>query len=62
MIDLNPETVMIYAVKCYDKPHYVKSELEEEISRLKDSFGTKVDQFVLGSAPVLDEKKREREL
>jgi lambda family phage tail tape measure protein len=36
-----------------------KSELEEEISRLKDSFGTKVDQFVLGSAPVLDEKKRE---
>jgi lambda family phage tail tape measure protein len=36
-----------------------KSELEEEISRLKDSFGTKVDQFVLGSAPVLEEKKRE---
>jgi hypothetical protein len=36
-----------------------KSELEEEISRLKDSFGTKVDEFVLGSAPVLDEKKRE---
>jgi lambda family phage tail tape measure protein len=36
-----------------------KSELEEEISRLKDSFGTKVDQFVLGSAPVLDQKKRE---
>lgn len=36
-----------------------KSELEEEISSLKDSFGTKVDQFVLGSAPVLEQKKRE---
>jgi phage-related minor tail protein len=36
-----------------------KSELEEEISRLKDSFGTKVDEFVLGSAPVLEQKKRE---
>ncbi len=36
-----------------------KSELEEEISNLKDSFGTKVDQFVLGSAPVLEQKKRE---
>jgi lambda family phage tail tape measure protein len=36
-----------------------KTELEEEIANLKDSFGTKVDQFVLGSAPVLEEKKRE---
>ena len=36
-----------------------KSELEEEISNLKDSFGTKVDQFVLGSAPVLEQKKLE---
>jgi phage-related minor tail protein len=36
-----------------------KSELEEEISKLQDSFGTKVDKYILGSAPVLDAKKRE---
>lgn len=31
MIDLNPETVMIYAVKAYDKPTYIKSELEDDL-------------------------------
>lgn len=36
-----------------------KSKLESEIADLKDSFGVKVDQFVLGSAPGLDAKKRE---
>ncbi len=36
-----------------------KSQLESEISHLKDSFGIKVDEFVLGSAPGLDAKKRE---
>ena len=36
-----------------------KSQLEEEISNLKDSFSTKVDEFVLGSTPMLEAKKRE---
>lgn len=36
-----------------------KSQLESEIADLKDSFGVKIDQFVLGSAPGLDAKKRE---
>ncbi|MEQ1788835.1 MAG: phage tail tape measure C-terminal domain-containing protein [Rickettsiales bacterium] len=36
-----------------------KSQLEEEIRNLQGSFGVKVDEFVLGSAPLLDAKKRE---
>lgn len=36
-----------------------KGQLEEEISRLQDSFGTKLDIAVLGSAPGLEAKKRE---
>lgn len=34
MIDLNPETVMIYAVKSYDKPNFVKSELHDDLKHL----------------------------
>ena len=34
MIDLNSDTVMIYAVKCYDKPTYIMSELKEDLKHL----------------------------
>lgn len=34
MIDLTPDTVMIYAVKSYDKPTYIKSELQEDLKHL----------------------------
>jgi len=34
MIDLNPDTVAIYAVKSYDKPTYIKSELQEDLKHL----------------------------
>lgn len=40
-------------------PQNRKSQLEQEISELENSFGTRVDRAVLGSAPVLDQKKRE---
>lgn len=31
MIDLTPESVLIYAVKSYDKPSYIKSELHDDL-------------------------------
>jgi hypothetical protein len=34
MIDLNPDSVMIYAIKSYDKPTYIKSELKEDLKHL----------------------------
>lgn len=34
MIDLNSDTVMIYAIKTYDKPTYIKSELKEDLKHL----------------------------
>lgn len=40
-------------------PQNRKSQLEQEIAELENSFGTRVDRLVLGSAPVLDQKKRE---
>ncbi len=36
-----------------------KKQLESEISDLSGSFGTRLDEFVLGSAPGLEAKKRE---
>lgn len=36
-----------------------KSKLEQEISELENSFGTRLDRAVLGSAPALDAKKEE---
>jgi len=36
-----------------------KTQLEKEIADLQDSFGTKLDIAVLGSAPGLEAKKRE---
>lgn len=32
--DLNADTVLIYAVKCYDKPTYIRSELKEDLKHL----------------------------
>jgi len=34
LIDLNHDTVMIYAIKCYDKPTLIKSELKEDLKHL----------------------------
>ena len=34
MIDLTPETVMIYAVKAYERPTYIKSDLKEDLKHL----------------------------
>jgi len=34
MIDLTPESVLIYAVKSYDKPTYIKSELHDDLKHL----------------------------
>jgi len=31
MIDLTPDTAMIYAIKAYDKPTYIKSELHDDL-------------------------------
>ncbi|PZP83844.1 MAG: hypothetical protein DI582_10230 [Azospirillum brasilense] len=36
-----------------------KSRLEEDIAAMEDSFGTRLDRWVLGSAPALDAKKKE---
>jgi lambda family phage tail tape measure protein len=36
-----------------------KSQLEKEISELENSFGTRLDRAVLGSAPALDAKKED---
>ncbi len=42
-----------------NSPKNRKRQLEQEISELSGSFGTRVDEYFLGSAPVLEEKKRE---
>ncbi|MFO0110782.1 MAG: phage tail length tape measure family protein [Alphaproteobacteria bacterium] len=36
-----------------------KSQLEAEIAELQNSFGTRLNQAVLGTAPILESKKRE---
>lgn len=33
--DLNDENFLIYAMKCYESPHYIMSEFESDIKRLK---------------------------
>lgn len=42
-----------------NSPLAQKKRLEQEISDLEGSFGTRLDQAVLGSAPGLEAKKRE---
>ncbi len=42
-----------------NSPLAKKNRLEEEIKDLSGSFGTRLDEFVLGSAPGLEAKKRE---
>lgn len=36
-----------------------RNRLADEIAALEDSFGTRLDRWVLGSAPALDEKNRQ---
>lgn len=36
-----------------------KSRLEEDIASMENSFGTRLDRWVLGSAPALDDKKKQ---
>lgn len=35
MIDLNEENYIMYAIKCYESPHCVMSEFEEDMKRIK---------------------------
>ena len=35
MIDLNDDNVLIYAIKCYDKPGAIMSEFESDFKRFK---------------------------
>ena len=35
MFDLNDGNFLIYAAKCYDRPHMIQSEFEEDINRIK---------------------------
>lgn len=34
MYDLTPENILIYAVKAYERPTYIKSELKEDLKHL----------------------------
>jgi len=35
MIDINDDNVLIYAIKCYDKPSAIMSEFESDFKRFK---------------------------
>lgn len=35
MFDLNDGNFLIYAAKCYDRPHILQSEFEDDLNRLK---------------------------
>ena len=35
MFDLNDGNFLIYAAKCYDRPHILQSEFEDDIKRIK---------------------------
>ena len=35
MFDLNDESFLIYAAKCYDRPHILQSEFEDDLKRIK---------------------------
>jgi hypothetical protein len=35
MIDLNDDNFLLYAAKCYTSPHYLVSEFESDLKRLK---------------------------
>jgi len=42
-----------------NSPLVQKKRLEADIKELSGSFGTRLDELVLGSAPILEEKKRQ---
>lgn len=53
-------SVVIGLRKAIDStPGERKTQLEKDIAEMENSFGTKVDRYVLGSAPALDAKKEE---
>ena len=35
MFDLNDGNFLIYAAKCYDRPHILQSEFEDDLKRIK---------------------------
>ena len=35
MLDLNDDNFLIYAAKCYDRPHIIQSEFEDDLRRIK---------------------------
>lgn len=35
MFDLNDDNFLIYAAKCYDRPHILQSEFEDDLKRIK---------------------------
>lgn len=35
IFDLNDDNFLIYAAKCYDRPHIITSEFEDDLKRLK---------------------------
>jgi hypothetical protein len=35
MFDLNDQNFLIYAAKCYDRPHILQSEFEDDLKRIK---------------------------
>lgn len=35
IFDLNDQNFLIYAAKCYDRPHILQSEFEADLSRIK---------------------------
>ena len=35
MFDLNDGNFLIYAAKCYDRPHILQSEFEDDLRRIK---------------------------
>ncbi len=35
LFDLNDQNFLIYAAKCYDRPHILQSEFEDDLKRIK---------------------------
>lgn len=58
-LDLLTKAVRGLQEALYPTREQRKSQLEEDIADLQNSFGTKLDIAVLGSAPGLEAKKRE---
>jgi len=44
MFDLNDGNFLIYAAKCYDRPHILQSEFEDDLRRTVNMLFYKVDK------------------